>query len=86
VKKGEEIFEDYQKQRDFLGSAIDNYAQDLMTFMFHSAAHGKEEVFFKLLEQAELENKKISYQERDPNILWDDYPVEGLILINWQNE
>ena len=35
----------------------------------------------KLLEKAEQENRQISYQERDPNILWDDYPIEGLILV-----
>jgi hypothetical protein len=81
VKTGEEIFEYYQKYRDFSGSAIDSYSQDLMTFMFHAGVHGKAEVFFKLLEKAEQENRQISYQERDPNILWDDYPIEGLILV-----
>jgi hypothetical protein len=82
MRTGEEIFENYRKQRDHSGSAIDTYAQDLMTYLFHARANRKEDMFFKLLEKAEQENKKISYQERDSNILWDDYPVEGLILIN----
>lgn len=42
---------------------------------------GKAEVFYKLLERAEKESKRISFIEPDPRNLYDDYPVEDLILI-----
>jgi hypothetical protein len=56
MKSGEEIYKAYQKLRDFSGSKIDSYAQELTTYRFH--AHCKEEaVFYKLLNKAERANK-----------------------------
>lgn len=81
MKTGAEIFEAYQKQRDFSGSEIDSYAQDLTTFLFHAQMQGKANVFYELLEKAESENKKIAFIEPTKEILYDDYPVEELILI-----
>lgn len=81
MKTGAEIFEDYQKQRDFSGSKTDSYAQDLTTYLFHAQVQGKEAVFYKLLEIAECENKRIFLKEPDPEIFYDDYLVEDLILL-----
>ena len=36
MKKGAEILEAYQKQRDFSDSEIDSYAQDLYGYYFHA--------------------------------------------------
>lgn len=82
MRAGAEIFEAYQKQRDFSGSEIDSYAQDLSTYFFHAKMQGKVEVFYKLLEKAEKENKKIEFVEPDETILYEDYTVEDLILVN----
>lgn len=84
MKTGKELFEAYQKQRDHSGSEADAYAQDLYTFLVHAQLQGKAEVFYQLLEKAEKENKQISFTEPDPDILYDDYPVEDLILIEKQ--
>lgn len=82
MKTGAEILEAFQKQRDFLGSDIDSYAQDLYGYYFHAEMQGKAEVFYKLLEKAALENKKIVFVEPAEDILYDDYPVEDLILVD----
>ena len=81
MRTGAEILKAYQSQRDFSGSKIDSYAQDLSTYFFHAKMQGKVEVFYKLLEKAELENKKIEFVEPPMDILYDDYPVEDLILV-----
>jgi len=81
MKTGEALFEDYQKLRDYSGSELDTYAQDLSTFLMHAQMQGKAEVFYRLLEKAEKENKQISFIEPAPEILYDDYLVEDLILI-----
>lgn len=81
MKTGEEIFEAYQKQRDFSGTKIDSYAQELTTYWAHASLQGKETDFYKLLEKAERENKQISFKEPGPEIFYDDYPVEDWILI-----
>jgi len=82
MKTGVEIFDAYQKQRDFSGSEIDRYAQDLSTYFFHAKMQGKVEVFYKLLEKAEKVNKKNVFVEPLEDILYDDYPVEDLILVD----
>lgn len=84
MKTGKEIFKAYQKQRDHSGSPADAYAQDLCTFLMHAELQGKAEKFYQLLEKAEKENKQISFIEPCPDILYDDYPVEKLILIEKQ--
>lgn len=80
MKTGKELFEAYQKHRDVSGNKIDSYAQDLSTYWVHASMQGKEAVFYKLLEKAERENKQISFKEPGPDIFYDDYPVEDLIL------
>jgi hypothetical protein len=84
MKKGEALFEDYQKLRDHTGSEIDSYAQDLLTYLMHAQLQSKAEVFYQLLERAEKENKQISFIEPSPEILYDDYLVEDLILVEKQ--
>ncbi|MEJ7778678.1 MAG: hypothetical protein WKF68_03730 [Daejeonella sp.] len=80
MKTGAALFEEYQKLRDYSGSETDSYAQDLCTFLMHAQQQGKAEVFYQLLERAEKENKQISFIEPSPEILYDDYLVEDLIL------
>ena len=82
MKTGTEIFEAYQKQRDFSGSEMDSYVQDLTTFFFHSQMQGKVDVFYELLEKAEKQNKKIVFVEPGEEILYDDYPVEDFVLVD----
>nr|WP_199156030.1 hypothetical protein [Pedobacter sp. ASV2] len=82
MKTGAEILEVYQKQRDFSGSEMDSYAQDLYGYYFHAQMQGKADLFYKLLEKAELENKKIVFVEPSEDILYDDYPLEDLILVD----
>lgn len=82
MRTGAEILEAYQKQRDFSGSEFDSYAQDLYGFYFHAQMQSQVEMFFQLLENAELENKRIVFAEPEEDILYDDYPVEELILVD----
>lgn len=84
MKTGKDLFEAYQKQRDHSGSTADEYTQDLYTFLAHAQLQNKAEVFYQLLEKAEKENKQMSFIEPAPDILYDDYPVEDLILIEKQ--
>ena len=56
---GAQLFEYHSAFRDFSGSDRDDYAQDLETAV---SLFGKEKVF-KLLEQAETEEKKIELIE-----------------------
>lgn len=81
MKTGIELFEAYQMQRDHSSSKADTYAQDLFNFFMHAQLQGKAEIFYQLLEKAKKENKQISFIEPGPDILYDDYPVERLILI-----
>lgn len=82
MKTGEQIYLAYHRQRDHSGSAIDKYAQDLDTFFFHASVQNETDEFYKLLEEADRLDKQLSYEDRDPTIMWDDYPIDGIILID----
>jgi hypothetical protein len=82
MKTGEEIYQAYQEQRDFSGSKIDAYAQNLTTFLMHAQVQNKTILFYQLLAQAEMEHKIIGFKEPEEHIFYDDYPIENLIFIN----
>jgi len=56
-------------------------AQQLSEFFDHTGMHAIVNLFYKFLEKAELENKKIAFVEPYADILYDNYPVEDLILV-----
>ncbi len=73
-----EATEIYDKlsQRDYSDNEADRYAQTLQTVFFHCNMSGQKQEFFKLLEKAELENKKISAPDDA-----EEYSIETILLI-----
>jgi hypothetical protein len=82
MKNGEEIMAYYRTQRDYSGSVQDSYAQDLETFFHHAFLNNEVEAFYQLLIKAEKLNKLIGYKEPEGNILYDDYFMSRLILVD----
>ena len=82
MKTGGDIMAYYRTQRDYSGSVIDSYAQDLETFFHHAFLNNEVEQFYKLLINAEKLNKHISYKEMPEDIMYDDYFVSEMILVD----
>ena len=82
MKTGVDIMAYYQTFRDHSGSVLDSYAQDLDTFLMHAQLNNEVEKFYKLLIKAEKQNKHTGYKEPEGNILYDDYFVSRMILID----
>jgi hypothetical protein len=72
----------YRTQRDYSGSVQDSYAQDLETFLMHAQLNNDVEKFYQLLIKAEKLNKHISYKEMPEDIMYDDYFVSEMILVD----
>lgn len=67
--------------RDFSGSAMDAYAQDLITFHVHFQSNNEEEAFLNLLEQAFNQGKYIIHVSPNAvDLLYDVHRVADLIL------
>lgn len=76
---GEQIYNKYRSFRDYSGSPEDEYAQLLDTiqgqYLGDGSPDGRRASFFRLLEQAESQGKKLSVKDPfpdNPNICWDD--------------
>jgi hypothetical protein len=82
MKTGEEIMAYYQTFRDHSGNVLDSYAQDLGTFFHHAFLNNEVEAFYKLLINAEKLNKHIGYKEPEEHIMYDDYRVSEMILVD----
>lgn len=82
MKTGEEIMAYYPTQRDYSGSVQDSYAQDLETFFHHAFLNNEVEQFYQLLINAEKLNKYIGYKEPPDNVVYDEYRVSEMILID----
>ena len=82
MKTGEDILAYYRTQRDYSGSVKDSYAQDLETFFHHAFLNNEVEQFYKLLINAEKLNKHIGYKEMPEDIMYDDYFVSEMILVD----
>ena len=81
MKTGHVILEYYLNQRDFTGSKMDVYAQDLTTFHFYSQINGEEESFLNLLEQAFNQGKYIIHvSPYEEDVLYDNYCLDNLTL------
>lgn len=75
--KGNELYLKLSK-RDYTQTGKDQYSQLLKTLFFHLASSGEIEKFYNLLENAEIQNKKIFLKEnRDKK---DEYFFEDLTL------
>lgn len=61
---GEELYNKLS-ERDYSGSEADEYAQLLRTIHHHLSGSGELSAFYKALEQAEAEGKKIDLVEQD---------------------
>jgi hypothetical protein len=85
MKTGEEIMAQFPTKRDYSGSLLDSYAQDLETFFHHAFLNNEVEKFYKLLIKAEKQNKHIGYKEPEEDILYDDYRVSEMILVDKKN-
>lgn len=62
--------------RDYSGSPADEYAQTLQTIFFHLSLSNQQNDFYKLLEKAEKENKKIIVTDSSA----DEYTIDSLAL------
>ena len=82
MKTGEEIMVYYQTFRDHSGSVQDSYAQDLETFLMHAQLNNDVEKFYQLLIKAEKLNKHIGYKEPKEHIMYDNYRVSRMILVD----
>jgi len=82
MKTGGDIMAYYQTFRDHSGSVLDSYAQDLETFLMHAQLNNDVEKFYKLLIKAEKLNKHIGYKEMPEDIMYDDYFVSKMILVD----
>ena len=82
MKTGEDILAYYRTQRDYSGSVLDSYAQDLETFLIHSQLNNDVEKFYQLLIKAEKLNKHIGYKEPGEHIMYDNYRVRRMILVD----
>jgi len=82
MKTGEEIMAYYRTQRDYSGSALDSYAQDLETFFHHAFLNNEVDKFCKLLINAEKLNKHIGYKEPADDNVYDEYRVSEMILVD----
>ena len=82
MKTGEEIMAYYRTLRDHSGSVQDSYAQDLETFLIHSQLNNDVEKFYQLLIKAEKLNKHIGYKEPEEHIMYDNYRVSRMILVD----
>lgn len=71
---GKEIYENYQKKRDFTGSIEDSYAQELQS-IFQSIGG----VFFNLLEEAHQKNKIVKIKEDSKS--FDEISIDDLNLV-----
>jgi len=68
---GKELFTHYTNKRDYTGSEADTYAKDLYTLFLHIGTD-----IYALLENAELQNKKIGYKN------WSDEIPTGWDIIS----
>lgn len=82
MKTGEEIMAYYRTQRDYSGSVQDSYAQDLETFFHHAFLNNEVAAFYQLLIEAEKQNKQIGYNEPANDVLYDDYLVSQMVLMD----
>jgi hypothetical protein len=85
MKTGEDIMAYYRTQRDYTGSVLDSYTQDLETFFHHAFLNNEVEKFYKLLIEAEKLNKHIGYKEPAEDIMYDTYTVNRMILVDKKN-
>lgn len=76
---GKELFKSYTSKRDYTGSKSDEYAQLLVTIMFHI---GNE--IFDLLEKAESEGKKLEVLDLTENgkILRDEIQLTDIVFVD----
>ncbi|MCZ2101124.1 MAG: hypothetical protein LC107_06260 [Chitinophagales bacterium] len=77
---GREIFEMYEKKRDYSGSPDDRYAQTLRMISMRSYLMNYEDAFYELLEKGFKIGKKIKV-EYPKNILTEDLPYSWLKLV-----
>lgn len=77
VMSGLDIYKEYQKKRDHSGSEIDIYASDLNNLWSHASANNELNEFYKLLEEAEITDKKLVFKE---NGMIDDYFMKDVII------
>ena len=83
MKAANLILEYYLSMRNSSGSAMDAYAQDLMTFHVHSQHNNEEEDFLNLLEQAFNQGKYIvRISPHTADVDNDSYQVKDLTLAN----
>jgi hypothetical protein len=82
MKTGVDIMAYYQTFRDHSGNVLDEYAQTLDTFLMHAQFNNEVEEFYKLLIKAEKLNKHIDYKEMPEDIMYDDYFVSEMILVD----
>ena len=82
MKTGEDILAYYRTKRDYSGSVQDSYAQDLETFFHHAFLNNEVAAFYQLLINAEKLNKQISYKEPPEDIVYDEYTVDRMILVD----
>ncbi|CAI9429250.1 Type I restriction endonuclease subunit M [Candidatus Ornithobacterium hominis] len=75
IYQGKELFKKLSK-RDYSGSGEDKYAQLLITLHFSLVLFGREKQFYKLLEKAVKENKKIIVVDNSV----DEYTIDSLAL------
>jgi hypothetical protein len=81
MKAANLILEYYLSMRDFSGSAMDTYAQDLITFHVHSQHNDEEDAFQNLLEQAFNQGEYIVHvSPHAGDVLDDNYNVADLEL------
>jgi hypothetical protein len=76
--KGKELLDYYTNKRDFTGSNDDNYAQELMTIYSNIG-----EQIFHLLEQAEIEAKKLAVKKAPKGLEFrqDFITIDDIILV-----
>lgn len=75
---GQQLFENYRKDRDYSGSPSDQYAQLLQTVFHHIGTD-----IFNLLEKAEAEGKRIDVKNpfEDSQIHWDEINPQDVIFV-----